>query len=90
MPTSWNDASLENVQIADNEVSVIYHKGEDGKVVLEVLQTNPEWTLEIAWPGFDGAEVEILEGNAQTVSADGENMVYQSSDIKLVLGISPQ
>ncbi|MCF7560228.1 glycogen debranching protein [Sabulilitoribacter multivorans] len=49
MPTSWNDASIENVEVADNNLSVFYHKTEYG-LDFNVQQTNTNWTLEIKLP----------------------------------------
>ena len=50
MPTEWNDASLENVKVANNSVSVKYKK-EGDIITLEVDQAL-EWDLEIVFP-FD-------------------------------------
>ncbi len=49
MPTEWNNASLENVEIADNSVSVFY-KRSNTEVDLKVVQTNTKWTLDIVIP----------------------------------------
>ncbi len=46
MPSSWDQASLENVRIGDNEISLYYtSNGQTAK--LRVVQTNPEWTIVI-------------------------------------------
>ena len=54
MPEAWDKASLENVIINDNEISVFYEKTE-GKLSLKVIQTNTDYTLQIMLPknGFD-------------------------------------
>lgn len=52
MPTSWDKASLENVIVGDNEVSVFYEMSE-GKLKLKVNQTNPYYTLQIQLPKRD-------------------------------------
>lgn len=46
MPRSWTNVSLENVQIADNEISV-YYKIQNDELTIKVLQKNPEWELEL-------------------------------------------
>ena len=45
MPDSWNEATLENVKIGDNEISIGYVK-KDGKTQLKVTQSK-NWTLNI-------------------------------------------
>lgn len=52
MPSSWNDAKLENIEIADNTISINYNKTETN-LELKVWQTNTNWTLEIKLPKTD-------------------------------------
>lgn len=59
MPSDWNDASLENIKIADNEVSIYYTKTAS-KVHLKVSQTNPEWEITIELPTKDGGDAQVL------------------------------
>jgi len=48
-PSEWDQASLENVVIADNKVSIYYEKnGND--VNLRIVKTNPSWKLKIILP----------------------------------------
>lgn len=54
MPSTWDKASLENIIIADNEVS-IYYKKTDTLLDLRVKQTNPEWEITIELPIEDGS-----------------------------------
>ncbi len=54
MPSAWNEASLENIQIADNEVSIYYTKT-DSELNLTIKQTNPEWEITIVLPIEDGS-----------------------------------
>ena len=46
MPDAWDNASLENIKVGDNEVSIYYSKTGDG-VSIKVAQSNPEWTITI-------------------------------------------
>lgn len=46
MPSEWNEASLENVQVGNNEISVYFSK-KDGKTTIQVVQTQPDWEIEI-------------------------------------------
>ena len=45
IPDKWNEASLENVRIGDNTISVFWTNGK-----VRATQTNPEWevTLHLA------------------------------------------
>lgn len=58
MPDAWNEASLENVKVGNNEISVYYSNGN-----VKVTQTNPDWTIKLELP--DGEIVsstgEIIE-----------------------------
>ncbi|MEZ4851552.1 MAG: hypothetical protein R3B93_23670 [Bacteroidia bacterium] len=77
MPEEWNQASLENVMIADNEVSVFYEKG-DGQLKLKVEQKNPEWELEIVFPEKeDGKTCEVMESTVEPAVNDNQ-VVFHS------------
>nr|WP_299387008.1 glycogen debranching protein [Allomuricauda sp.] len=50
MPAAWDEgASLENVDIADNSISIHYKK-ENGRIQIEIGQTNTEWTVQLELP----------------------------------------
>jgi hypothetical protein len=49
MPDEWNEASLENVLVSDNAISIFYEKS-NGKLQLKITQDNPDWELEIILP----------------------------------------
>jgi glycogen debranching enzyme len=44
MPDKWNEASLENVRIVDDKISIFYKKKND-IVSLKILHNNPEWKM---------------------------------------------
>lgn len=44
MPEAWPEASLENVIMADNAVSV-YYKKEANSITVRVTKTNPDWEV---------------------------------------------
>ncbi|NNM18500.1 MAG: glycogen debranching protein [Croceitalea sp.] len=46
MPSSWSEASLEHILVADNEVS-IYYLVKNGKTSIKVSQTNEAWTIKL-------------------------------------------
>lgn len=62
MPDKWGEASLENVKIGDNEISLFYSKS-DKTTSLRVVQKNPDWTIKIkstngSYEVFRGKEFE--------------------------------
>lgn len=65
MPSEWKKASLENVIIADNEVSIYYDRTET-HLHLKVDQINPNWTIEIILPRIEGVDYTTIEGNNST------------------------
>lgn len=69
MPSSWNDAKLENIEIADNTVSMYYNKTENN-LELKVLQTNTNWTLEIKVPKTDYKSYTVDESLIKATTND--------------------
>lgn len=58
MPEEWNQASLENVKVANNSISVNYQKQGDF-ITLEVDQTL-EWDIEVVFPfGYTAVGEEV-------------------------------
>lgn len=61
MPNSWAYAKLENVEIADNEVSIFYQKTAKG-LEFKATQTNKAWTLKVALSPADAKSINITAG----------------------------
>ncbi|MCL6273996.1 glycogen debranching protein [Muricauda sp. 2012CJ35-5] len=81
MPKKWEEgAKLENVAVADNTISISYKKGEQGMQV-EVIQSNPEWTVQLEFPK---STYEIVEGDAETTTT-GSKTVFTSTSQKIVV-----
>lgn len=57
MPDKWNEASLENVKVGENSISVYYSNGN-----VRVTQTKPDWTIKLELP--DG---EMISGSGEVV-----------------------
>ncbi|MCB7480462.1 glycogen debranching protein [Christiangramia sediminis] len=70
MPAEWNPASLENVEMGDNEISV-YHTGSSVKVT----KTNPDWKIKLIMPK---ASYHEPESNIQ-LQEDGESFIFSTS-----------
>lgn len=81
MPDDWNEATLENIKIADNEVSIYYTKT-GSQVHLKVIQTHPEWEITIELPTKDGGEADVLT-NIDTpefkMDVDSKGIFYTKS-----------
>ncbi len=85
MPESWNEASLENVKIADNAVSV-YYSNTQSSTKIRVTQNRPDWTLEIRVPKSSGIDARILEGITET-SEDEDQWVFRTESAQLEIDI---
>ncbi|MDY7394511.1 glycogen debranching protein [Aureibaculum sp. 2210JD6-5] len=60
MPTKWNDVSLKNLAIADNELSIIYIK-ENDTISLEIQQQK-DWKITVEPPrGYEIASTNEVE-----------------------------
>ncbi len=66
MPDKWNEASLENVMVGDNEVSIFYSK-QNEEINVRVTQTNPEWEINVKLPNSEviTAKGAILEAKTE-------------------------
>ncbi|MDG1571709.1 glycogen debranching protein [Robiginitalea sp. M366] len=73
MPATWDTASLENVKIGSNSISVYFQRLPDGRIHLKVTQTQPGWRLEAP----AGAKAELHPGT----SRDGEGMAVTTGDV---------
>ena len=49
MPSTWKNASLENVLVGDNEIS-IYFSEKEGMQTVEISQTKDSWQVEFQFP----------------------------------------
>ncbi|MFC3416461.1 alpha-L-rhamnosidase-related protein [Algoriphagus hitonicola] len=68
MPSEWESASIQKVQIGENEVSITYQKSED-QLILEVEQSQKKWGLSIEIPE-SYQQVKVL---GKEVSSDTQN-----------------
>ena len=87
MPTAWDKASLENVLLEDNEVSVHYTKNSN-TTNIRIEQTNSDWTLELIPPNLDAAQYQVLEGELiQSESIEGRTYISSSKILELQITI---
>jgi hypothetical protein len=64
MPKKWNNASLEEVQVADNRISVHYHRTESD-LHIKVEQSAPGWKLILEPPQVEGAQIQVIQGTLE-------------------------
>ena len=78
MPYEWNSATLENVIIAENKISVFFEK-KDKITTVKVTQTENDWTLEIVLPKIENGNYDIVKGNAEITTTENQ-IFYLSKD----------
>jgi glycogen debranching enzyme len=88
MPQEWNDASLENVAVADNEISIFYKKTAE-TLELSVEQTNTDWELELVFPKVAKTSYKLLQGDLET-KEESDQIVFTSKDSKITVQISKE
>lgn len=66
-PSTWDEASLENVKIGDNDLSV-YLSVQNGKKHLKITQSNANWTIKVK----PLADQELQKFTGKTVEIDLE------------------
>lgn len=80
MPSEWNEASLENVIIADNQISIHYKK-DKGRISVKVLQQNSDWTIDIIFPKKrDNIEYKILESPSE-IKSNKDQIIISSKEL---------
>jgi hypothetical protein len=85
MPSEWKKASLENVIIADNEVSIYYDRTET-HLHLKVDQINPDWTIDIVLPRIEGVDYSTMEGHNST-NLSKDEVTFSTSEKSISLKI---
>jgi len=62
MPRAWDQAQLENVQVADNEISVYYKVEGTGSTHLKITQTQEDWTIRMILEKARKAQLQVIKG----------------------------
>ena len=83
MPSTWEYATLENVEIADNEVSIFYKKTMKG-LELKATQTNKTWTLKVALSPTDAKNISITKGEL-VEEEDGQFVVSKGGGVAFTI-----
>lgn len=80
MPNEWDTASLENVKVGDNKVSIWHTKSEESHQI-KIQQTRPDWKIKLILPEGD---YKATEGNAKTSTENGKTILTFSNQIIVV------
>ena len=88
MPEAWDHAALENVRVAENEISVFYESTEDS-LNIRVNQVNPEWLLEIIVPANNGNKPYDIAPTTTSneLIRDGDKFIFSSRDQEIVISL---
>jgi glycogen debranching enzyme len=84
MPEKWGEASLEEVQVAENKISV-YYLNTETEIHIKVKQSSPGWKLIIEPPLIEDAEIQVLQGTLQ--GSDKEQIIVSTganAEVKLI------
>ena len=82
MPGSWDNASLENVPIGDNEVSIFFSEGK-----VKITQTKKDWLVELRLPMTEGSQLNSISGEVD-ITEDSEAGVYIVKSVNEMFEIS--
>ena len=88
MPEEWNSATLENVIISDNNISVFFEK-KDKITTVKVTQSENGWTLEIVLPKIENGDYEIVKGKADITTTENQ-IFYLSKDPIIEIKTAPK
>ncbi len=80
MPKEWDNASLENVKVGDNEIS-IWHKKTKDLYQIKIQQVQPDWDVKLILPE---GNYTIIEGNPETIKENGKT-TFTFSDKMIVV-----
>ena len=65
MPSAWHEAKIENVLIADNEISFTWELQEDKSIAAEIIQKNGDWKIHFNLPVDKYSRVNINDIESQ-------------------------
>lgn len=84
MPSDWEIASLENVSVSNNTISIFYEKSTNG-INFTVEQVNPDWTLDLVLPKMEGVSYEGTDNLKQRTEGKFIIFTSQEKEIKISL-----
>lgn len=81
MPSEWDNASLENVKIGNNLISVWHSTSENGHQI-KITQNQPDWKIRVVLPDYGYT---VQEGNPQTETKNGKT-VFTFTEPSMIIG----
>ena len=81
MPSGWDNASLENVKIGNNLISVWHSTSENGHQI-KITQNQPDWKIRVVLPDDDYT---VQEGKPQTETKNGKT-VFTFTEPSMIIG----
>jgi len=66
MPRAWDQAQLENVKVADNEISVYYKVEATGFTRLKINQKQENWSVRLILDKTRQTELQVIKGTVLT------------------------
>lgn len=85
LPSSWDMASLENVQIGQNRLSVYFDETAEGKH-FRITQSHPDWKIRLLLP----QKTKILKITAGKVREDGNRSEIISAEKGIEVWLLPE
>lgn len=76
MPSTWDEASIQNVRIGDNEISLTY-VDKSGVLAIEVAQTQSKWGISIEIPE-EYSKVKVLGKEISSDTKDGYRRILMT------------
>ncbi len=86
MPSDWEEASLEQVKVGDNEISVFFKRLPGGEIHLRITQTEPGWTLSVPLNASEMQSAERIPSQEGSSTLQGE---FTTTDTVLELRYTP-
>lgn len=74
MPSTWGEASLENVVIGENEVSVYFSEGSSAQQI-KIEQLQKDWLIELRLPLSEDSQLSSVSENTK-ITEDTESGIY--------------
>ena len=85
MPSSWDQATLENVIVGDNRISIFYETMDDGRKMIRILQDREDWQIVLDADPSDTASVEVVMGE-ETMKKENDAGIlrYSGKEIQIL------
>jgi len=81
LPSSWDNAQLENVEIGDNVIS-IYYDSNEGKHHYKIVQSKTDWNLVIELNSVDMNSLQVKNGHA--TKTDSQNIIQITGNAEII------